>query len=355
MARTLDVTPTPLDFGPIRVGAESGLALELRNTGDTVLELPAFSVQESAAESGFALPSALPGRLQPGESTTVWVTCRPSRRGEHAATIVIETLTRPKRRRELRGRVEVPATATGAAPVVFLPARFFAPLTGELRRPAGPIDLPPRPGPDLLDLQELELIDFGPVDMGRSLQREFRIRSTGELPLRVSDVETSPADTFDIPDRSVFPRDLAPGDEMTVAVQVTAPFLWDRALVGAVTVVTDDPWRPRATFAVRARTTGPHLVAHEGLDFGTGASPLTASHTFTSAGTRPVIVTNILILDDPPFALVGRPTLPLTLDPGDTMTLTLRCTASPGPQRGQLVVEWREGANYIHLAAEITP
>ncbi|MFT4297517.1 MAG: choice-of-anchor D domain-containing protein [Micropruina sp.] len=354
MARALEVTPTPLDFGPVRVGTESDISLELRNAGDIVVELPTFSLQESVAASGFELPSALPSRLQPGESATVRVTCRPRRRGEHTGTIVIETVVRPRPRRELHGRVEIPATATGVAPSVFLAAPTFPPLTGRLPRPPILTDLPPRPGLDLRDLTELQLIDFGPVAPRHSLERAFRIRSVGDLPVRVAEVSAAPTDLFGVPDPGTFPRQLAPGQEMTVAVNVAAPSTDGRLLHGVVTVVTDDPQRPELILDVRAEVVGPRLVADEGIDFGAGASPLAASLTFTSAGTLPVVVTNISLRDDPPFALAGPPVLPLTIDPGGTMTLTVVCAGPVSQPRGQLLVEWRGGANYIHLSADIT-
>lgn len=192
MARALEVTPAPLDFGPIRVGTESGMTLQLRNAGDLVMELPAFSVQESVADSGFELPSALPGRLQPGESTTVRVLCRPTRRGGSAATVVIETLTRPRPRRELHGRVEIPATATGVAPSVFLPARLPLPPITRPWRPSDLTDLSQQFGLDLLSQNELQSIDFGAIPPGHSLERAFRIRSVGDLPLRVAGVSAAP-------------------------------------------------------------------------------------------------------------------------------------------------------------------
>lgn len=358
----LEVSPTSMDFGPIRVGAEPGRALELRNVGDGVLELPTIAAQETIAESGFGVPPVLPSRLDPGQRTTVWVSCRPGRRGEHAAVIAIETLTRTHAGRELRGRVDVPVRATAVAPMVFLPARLpMPPLPSGPSRPPVPIDLPPRLDLDLLDHSELQRIDFGPVEPGRSLQRDFRIRSVGDVPLQVAGVRT--LGPVGITDLSVFPHELAPGQGMTVTVNVLGPPAHGQVIAGEVTVVTDDPWRPEATFQVRALTTGARLVAHEQLDLGSGPSPLTASIVFSSEGTEPARVTNITITGAG-FALANPPALPLEVAAGTTFQLPVSYTHDPSVTHrplGQVVVEWRgpvpgnAGDNWIQLVADPTP
>lgn len=357
----LEVSPTAMDFGTIRVGAEPGRALELRNAGDAALELPAITAQQTIAESGFGIPpillSVLPLTLSPGRSTTVWVSCRPGRRGEHAATIAIDTLARTKSGRELHGRVEVPVNATAVAPQVFLPARLpLPPLPPGHFRPPLTIDLPPRNDLDLLDLSELQRIDFGPIEPSRSLTRDFRIRNIGDAPLRVAGIRTS--GPVGIADLSVFPRDLAPGQEMTATVNVVGSSVRGEPVAGEVTVVTDDPWRPDATFQVTALTMGARLVAHEQLDLGSGPSPLTASIIFTSEGTEPARVTQITI-SGTGFTLVNPPTLPLQVAPGTTFPLAVSYTHDPTLTHrplGHVGVTWRgnnnAGDNWIQLVAD---
>lgn len=350
----LEVAPAALDFGAVRVGSTSGTDLVLRNIGDATLQLPSIIARSTDPAGGIGVPMVLPTQLAAGATASVYVSCVPSARGAHQASVTIETLARTGAGRELRGTVEVPVTVSALAPRAFLADRAALPplLGGPGRRP--PVLRPPIVRPPVL-ITELQRLDFGAVDPGATATRTFWIRSTGDVPLHVAGVRSVASSTFGVPDLTIFPRDLAPGEELAVTVNALGSPVPGFPLAGELWVETDDPLRPRAVITAVGRTSGPRLqVPSELLDLGSGGSPLTTNLVATSVGTDPVTVVKVGVRDDPPFAISGVPPLPLTLSAGEALTVQVTCTGQPGRHRSQLVIEHRTGGAYVELVAELT-
>lgn len=105
---------------------------------------------------------------------------------------------------------------------------------------------------------------------------------------------------------------------------------------------SNDPVRPRVDVALTGTGLGALIGAPSSLSFGgltvCSGAPATATLTLTNTGNAPLNVAAISI-DNPAFTLTPRPTLPLNIAPGASLTLSLSfSTRVTGTQTGRLIV-----------------
>ena len=317
----LQMAPASVDFGTVRVGEQFGRNVTLTNTGSRSLDVVDLRLTNSSPPGQFAIPFSLPTQVAPAQSATVYVSGIATMRGRLVATLSADIRSGANTTQPFDQHVDVPVAATAQAPVAFLAA---APSL-------------PRPRP--VRLRELVHLDFGATAPGTSVVRTFWVRNVGDLPLSVAGVVTTNQGAFGIPDASIFPSVIAPGEELAVEANFLAPPVAGMAAAGELWIETDGPMRPRAVLTVGGRASGPHLTLQppELLDLGTGAPPA-GQLILVSDGSDPLTLTRVRV-DDRDFSFSGFPALPATLAAGSSLTIVVTYDgANPGQHRGTMAL-----------------
>lgn len=332
----LQITPSSLDLGPVRVGQTVGQYVTLANVGARDLNITDLHVVDGWPAGQLAIPFSWPTQIGAGQNATVYVSCTPTVRGRPTATLSADVTSATNTVHPFLQHVDVPLTATAQAPVVFLAG---VPL-GTFRWP--------------FRERQLVRLDFGAAAAGSTVLRTFWIRNVGDLPLTVSGVAVGGA--FGIPNATIFPSVIPPGGELAVEANFLAPSVAGTPAAGQLTILSDDPLRPQALLTVVGRSAGPHMTLQpqEWLDLGTGTPP-TGTLTITSDGTDPFNLVKVAV-NNPEFSLAGLPsTFPWTMAPSTSLPVTVTFTGTnPGQHQGQLVVATDAGHDaLVQLRAAI--
>jgi len=96
----LSLTPELLDFGPVPLGGEATLTLQLDNTGTAALSIASMSVQEDG-DGAFGLEGGSSLELERGQGAEVTLRFTPPGAGLYDAVLVINSDTGQTTRREL--------------------------------------------------------------------------------------------------------------------------------------------------------------------------------------------------------------------------------------------------------------
>lgn len=207
----LAVTPQALDFGQTPRLFPVQRTLTLQDAGSAPLTLGALSLRGPDAQD-FAFLSA-PGRLLPGQTAAVQLTCAPHAEGPLAAELWIDSddVDQPV--------VVVPLTCVGTA------------QTGAL------------------SVEPAEL-DFGRVGEGESRVLELRLRSGGPADLFLSSFSFTPPGAFGLVGSVQAGTVLPAGASAAVAVRFS-PSPDTPAAQGTLQVASSDPLHPLVDVALR--------------------------------------------------------------------------------------------------------
>jgi hypothetical protein len=171
-------------------------------------------------------------------------------------------------------------------------------------------------------------IDFGSVNITQSATRTVTITNAGGLPLVITAIN-DPTGPFSIVNRPGLPVTLAPGETLVITVRFTPTSTL--AVLGQFTIVSNDPARPIVTVTLQGQGAAapvPDLVISKLLvDFPSGSGSTTFE--IRNSGNADLLISSIF-LPAAPFSISGIPSTPLTLKPGDTLTVTVNFT--PGGQ-----------------------
>jgi hypothetical protein len=180
-------------------------------------------------------------------------------------------------------------------------------------------------------------LDFGAFALGQSSNRDLTLRNAGTAPLQVSALETAAPFQVISP---VPPFSIAPGSSANVTVRFSPTAAGPHA--GTLTIVSNDPLRPRASVALSgsgAATGTPLTASPAALDFGSVAvnSSRELRFTVSNPGGSPAQVVSIAS-SNPVFAPAPQP-LPLTVSPGGETTFAVRFSPTTvGSHSGVLTI-----------------
>jgi hypothetical protein len=291
-----------LDFGTVCGSATRSLTLQVFNVGSGRLELD--SVQRALGSSGFTvLPSpGTPVPVEAGEELDFTVVFTPTTPGTPEAAVIRIRSNDPE-----APVVDVLATGLGGV------ARLH-------------VVVPDRG-------------DFGEVCLGDIVDRELVLNNAGDCPLRITRI-TSSVPEFEVPSVLTFPIVVAPGASVDVPVRFRPS--GRGTVAGALQIVSNDPASP-ATVRLRGESPPPRLVLSiaDAGDFGAVCvgefrdEPLLISNS----GDCLLTVTG-LTSSDPAFLVPRVDALPLTVDAGDAVELTLRFQPTAfGPAGATITVD----------------
>jgi hypothetical protein len=234
-------------------------------------------------------------------------------------------------------RVPLAATATG--PQIRLRARrpHVIPIH-PLETPV-PLDRGAHAGAHRLDLPVPEVVDPSPfvVDLGTvapgtlALGRFF-VGNSGDGPLTVSSIGLRSGGAYS-PTPLAMPFVVQPDTwtEVTLALGTGGTNPGER-VTSEWGVISDDAQTPESVVLMIVRVSGPHLtISTEYLDFGIAPAGQAADKVLTlgNTGSDRLVLFALRWADTKPFTaeLPAGATLPLTLDPGASVDVTVRFPA----------------------------
>ena len=195
---SIEIFPTPINFGPVTLGQTKTLTIDISNKGGGTLRVAnivSSSADFSISETNFTLKA--------GEKKTITITFAPS-----TAVKVQETLDIPSDDPDNK-LIQVSLIATGSQPT------------------AGPV----------LALQ-VNTLDFGQVNFGQSIDLNLPIKNEGTGPLNISNITSDNVQVTISPTSRV----ISPGDTRTFTVTYRPQTLRERS--GNLRITSDDPVQP---------------------------------------------------------------------------------------------------------------
>jgi len=185
-------------------------------------------------------------------------------------------------------------------------------------------------------LVERPVFDFGSVEQGAIVEHVFRLRNGGTAPLRVEQVKSTCACTVG----AVVGRDVAPGDETWVTVQLDTGAL-SGSTAKTVTIYTNDPRRRASGLSLQGTVLADVVLDPPILYFGTAAAGEERRHEVRVRPGRPGGAVRVARVRAPSFMRAR-----LRADPVDAtlqiLELTLRPDAPAGQLSGDVVLETSE-------------
>jgi uncharacterized membrane protein len=295
----LTVSPLSIDFGNIAVGNSGTGEIRIENTGTAPLNVAPPVISGSTGE--FAVDTAGPVVLEPGEVVVVTATFTPSQAGAANATVAISS-----------NADETPDA------------------TVELRGEGGVA---------LIDLQPPNLT-FAPQEIGQSQTLSIDVTNNGTLALNLVSV------SIDEPSfvLGAVPTSVAPG--ATETIEVT--FMPDRDgdMGGVMTIDNNSANASQAVVNLSGTGTVPEgaglLVGPRVLTFGDTAihESISLSIAMRSVGTTALTLFSLQLGGANGFALAESPGLPLTLAPGESTTIAVAFSPdAPGSYLDQLRID----------------
>ena len=281
------VQQTAIDFGTVEVAQTVQKTFTVENTGTAPLEITGI---ESDVSGLTFTPSMF--TLEPDGSQTVTVTFPSSTVGTFSGSITISS-NDPDR-----------ATRTLSVSVIVQP----------LPVPA-------------IAVQE-SAIDFGSVEVAKTVQQMITITNMGTAPLEITGIES------DVSGLTFEPSTFTLEPEGSQTVAVTFPSSMVGEFSGLINILSNDPDRAKHTVSVSVivqAVPAPVLVVGEpAIDFGSIDAEKTAQQTFTvqNTGTADLEITGIE--SDVP-GLTFEPSM-FTLAPEGSQTVTI---TFPKPMEGE--------------------
>lgn len=299
----LQLEPAPLDFGKVAVGGQPLRAVTLRNTGDVNLTFTSLELSSSTGE--FVLASAMPANLLPKQELQVNLVYEPSNVGEDTATLSVVASDQ-----EAAHEVQILGEGVQGGASVSHNGEACDGLEGSL--------------------------SFGATRPGSTVDRTLTIKAEGSAALTVFSVVTDPGTSPEFTvDDVTSAQVLQPGEQLELTAHYTPADGGPDS--GVIVVTTDAPDSPSIRIPVCGQGVAPAVCGRPNpLDLGALAVGQTKAGTLTleSCGGEAVTLSAISIamdaqhLSDAGFAVANLPTLPITLQPGETTDVDVEFTAS---------------------------
>jgi hypothetical protein len=307
----LVVEPTSVDFGEVLVGGQKVASFQLTNKGLSTLAFTGFEIAGSS-EIAFATPK--PDALGPEGSIAFNVVFEPANAGEEMSAITIVADDSPDPR-------VVTLRGIGVEPGVGVAHDGEACGSTE------------------------GSLSFGRVVPGQTVERTITVTANGSATVNVLSAVAEPGTSGELTIDDTSTR-LAPGESVAIVARYAPED--GGPDTGAFVITTDAPSAPSIRVAVCGEGVAPAVCARPNpLNLGAAAVGGTVSGTMTieSCGLEPVTVSNVRLSMDaafptaPGFALSGVPSLPITMQPGETFDVALAFTAAQlGPAQGHVNV-----------------
>lgn len=302
-AARLEVTPSALDFGKVPRGDLKVLGLTLSNVGERTLRLESIRIVSDSTE--FSIATALPAQLVAKETVQLVVLYQPTDLGID------------------RGAIEIdPDTEQDT---------FVLPLVGEGVE-AGVTVVTEGATCD----GQPDSISFGAIRPGQSETRTVTVRASGSAAVQILSAVVEPGTTSEFGiDGSGLPATLEPGQTLDLEARYAPTDGGEDR--GAFVITTNAPGAPSIKIPVCGAGVAPAICARPvPLDLGAVAEGQSAEGTLTleSCGLEPLDLSGLALAtaapnaSDPGFSLPSLPSLPSTLNPGETVDLTVRFTAA---------------------------
>jgi hypothetical protein len=298
----ITVTPPQLDFGSVPAGGGANLQLTFGNTGTAPLTVTALTVNN--ARFSVVSPAA-PFTVAPGAQQDGTLRFSPTAAGaqQGSFTIVSNDPT--------RSRITVALAGTGAAAPADAPAITVSPAA----------------------------LEFGPVNVGQTKDLSAAVSNTGRAVLTVSALTTDNA-RFAIVSPAV-PFNVPAGAQQNAAVRFSPAAAG--AQQGALTIVSNDPARPRLTVALTGTGGGapadaPAIsVSPAALEFGAVNVGQTKELSAAVSNTgRAVLTVSALTTGNARFTVVS-PAVPFNVAAGAQQNVTVRFSpTAAGAESGDL-------------------
>ena len=319
--RAVTTSPQAFVFGGVSVGETRTQEVIVTHVGESgTLELGQAELLEASGDLTVAGPE--PRDLQPGESAVVIVTYAPTD-GSYDQGIV----------RILHNVPEQPPLDIPIQTVLQMPLIRSQPA----------------------------LVEFGNVSAGTVAIRPVELTNVGTLATTIEavglDVEFGAP--FERSDTVELPMTLAPG--ASVALEVTyspANTGTDEVHQGRLRLVTDHPGTNNQFVLVRGRARHPQLVVKPAVvNFGwvTVGDKALSDVTLQNSGTDPVEVSSLALVEaSDALTLLGAPDPPVEIQPGETLTISVRFApeaAADSGSLGRLVIETND---YVKQKREVT-
>ncbi len=173
------------------------------------------------------------------------------------------------------------------------------------------------------------LIGFGKLLWCRAATDSVVIRNAGTAPATIQGFSVDPVGT-DLAATSTagMPTTLPPGDSIVIRATFAPTTGPDGVRVATLRIATDDPKRPEIDVQLRGERIS-ESIAFTGGSFppATIGAPATTTGWLVNNGTAPVTIATLTL--PVPFGITRtRPSLPATLQPGDSITVEMSFTAT---------------------------
>lgn len=290
IAPALTVTPASLNFGSLRQGLTTNLAVTLGNSGSADCYVNPLAKTGSADFAWAAGAPVLAFVITPGSSVVVPIAYTPSDVGPDSGSVQI-TSNDPN-----NPSVAVPLNGNGD----------------------------PIPPTSVITLTPASLA-YGPVRVGQPKTLNAIIGNTGGTNCVVTDV-TVTGTNFVLGTTPITPFNVAAGANITVPIIYTPGALGNG--IGTLTVTSTDPNNPILHVSLAGSGVLPHIgVTPLATDFGTitTGGNATRSITIANSGDYTLTVTSILMTASAEFTYAaGTPAPPFTIASGQSTNIVLK-------------------------------
>jgi len=303
----LSVSATTLTFGNQTVGSPATQPVTLTSSGTSTVTINSATI----SGTGFTVSGgAFPDRLNPGQSLTLNVQFDPSAVGLTSGALTIQSDSVSNN----PGVVSLSGTGTQLA------------------------------SPQLM--LSTSSLTFGDVTVNTPSKQPVTLTSTGTAPVTINSAALT--GTGFTMSGAKFPVSLNPSQSVTLDLQFDPATIGPAS--GQLTVLSNSASNSNAVVNLSgtgSAATSPQLsLSAATLSFGnvTVNSTTTLPETLTSSGTAPVTI-NSATVSGAGFAVAGT-TLPVTLNPGQSVTLKVQCDpTSAGAASGQLTIQSNSATN----------
>jgi hypothetical protein len=300
LAAQLSPNTDQLNFSSVTVNTSLTQSLTLTSTGTA----PVIVHSAAITGAGFTLVGGtLPMTLNPSQSMTLQVRFSPTTTGPVSGKLIIDS-----------------DSSTGSTTTIALSGTSILARSTQLTASAGSLS-------------------FGNVTVNTSPVQALTLTSTGTAPVTVDSATVTGAGFTLV--GGALPVTLNPSQSMTLQVRFSPTATG--STIGQLVVNSDSSKGSTMTIALSGTSIvapSPQLTMSAGsLSFGsvTVNTSTTQTLTLTSTGTAPVTVSSATVTGAG-FTLAGG-TLPVTLNPSQSLTLQVRFTpAMTGSASGQLVI-----------------
>lgn len=332
----IDVTPVDVVFGPVPVGAASEMLVEVRNSGQSALDITSLTVTENEAEIAVARAweQDCSGNAREGGASLIGGDCarfavRIKPTGPHAVAGKIVIESNDTETPAVTVNVSGTGVVSGVKVCVVVPAHDEVPEALSCSDWTKP------------EAEQVPPLDFGAVPLNDELVRKVRIFNAGEGPLVVTNAAVEVGDV-DSPDFALktgasFTATIAKAGEKDVELKFT-PLGGDGKVTATFVIPTNDPLHPIVRVPLVADVKGPRLcvLPETGLDFGSVIVNTSRSLTLTvkNCGYVPYSISRFEFNEDDTatneFRIDNMPVIttsaPRPFAPGDEFTLNVTYT-----------------------------